>query len=64
MQRTLYFSAMKKCLFLCLAWLAAVSAAGYNDHRGHDLDSLERAVARWTPDAAELISLAKEYGLV
>lgn len=55
---------MKKCLFLCLAWLAAVSAAGYNDHRGHDLDSLERAVARWTPDAVELISLAKEYGLV
>ncbi len=55
---------MKKCLFLCLAWLAAVSAAGYNDHRGHNLDSLERAVARWTPDAVELISLAKEYGLV
>ena len=58
---------MKKCLFLCLAWLAAVSAAGYNDHRGHNLDSLERAVARWTPDAvdraseAELLELNRAY---
>jgi len=67
MQKNLYFSGMKKCLFLCLAWLAAVSAAGYNDHRGHNLDSLERAVARWTPDAvdraseAELLELNRAY---
>ena len=28
----------------------------YNDHRGHNLDSLERAVARWVPDAIDLAS--------
>lgn len=56
MRKNLYFSGMKKCFFLCLAWLAAVSAAGYNDHRGFNLDSLERAVARWTPDAVDRAS--------
>lgn len=39
----------------------------YNDHRGHNLDSLERVVARWTPDAVdqaseeELILLNRAY---
>lgn len=58
---------MKKCLLLCLAALAVLPAAGYVDHRGHNLDSLERAVARWTPDAVdraseeELIELNRAY---
>ncbi|NLZ19685.1 MAG: helix-turn-helix transcriptional regulator [Bacteroidales bacterium] len=47
---------MKKCLLLCLAALTMLPAAGYNDHRGHNLDSLERAVARWTPDAVDKAS--------
>lgn len=47
--------------------LSSVSAVAYNDHRGHNLDSLERAVARWTPDAvdhaseAELLELNRAY---
>lgn len=47
--------------------LTPLSAAAYNDHRGHNLDSLERAVARWTPDAvdhaseAELLELNRAY---
>ena len=45
--------------------LAALLASGpclaYNDHRGHNLDSLERVVARWTPDA---IDKASEHELV
>lgn len=41
-------------LLLCV--LATAWAAGYNDHRGHNLDSLERVVARWTPDAVDRAS--------
>lgn len=58
---------MKKCLLLCVAVLAVLPAAGYTDHRGYNLDSLERAVARWTPDAVdkasteELIQLNRAY---
>ena len=63
---------MNKCLsagILCAAalLLASTSAAAYNDHRGHNLDSLERAVARWTPDAVdrasepELLELNRAY---
>ena len=46
---------------------ASLPAAGYNDHRGHNLDSLERVVARWTPDmidrasTEELIKLNRAY---
>ena len=44
---------MKK-LFLLLALSAlALSASAYNDYRGHNLDSLERVVSRWTPDAVD-----------
>ena len=39
---------MKK-LFLILAVLLPVSAAGYGDHRGHNLDSLERITSCFTP---------------
>ena len=31
-------------------------AQAYNDHRGHNLDSLEREVAKWTPDAIDRAS--------
>ena len=33
-----------------------ISAQAYNDHRGHNLDSLEREVAKWTPDAIDRAS--------
>jgi DNA-binding CsgD family transcriptional regulator len=45
----------------------AAASYGYNDHRGHNLDSLERVVARWTPDAVdkasdeELVKLNRAY---
>ena len=47
---------MKKTLTLILFSLLATVVFGYNDHRGHNLDSLERAVARWTPDAVDKAS--------
>lgn len=59
---------MKRFLSLLFLTLLPLSwAAAYNDHRGHNLDSLERAVARWTPDAVdkasveELIQLNRAY---
>lgn len=59
---------MKRSLLLLLfAALFLPRAGAYNDHRGHNLDSLERAVARWTPDAIdkaseqELIDLNRAY---
>ena len=57
----------RSLLLLLLAVLAMPRAGAYNDHRGHNLDSLERAVARWTPDAIdkaseqELIQLNRDY---
>ena len=59
---------MKRVL-AALAILFGITASsyGYNDHRGHNLDSLERAVARWTPDAVdkasdeELVKLNRAY---
>ena len=47
----------RSLLILLLAVLAMPRAGAYNDHRGHNLDSLERAVARWTPDAIDKASL-------
>jgi tetratricopeptide (TPR) repeat protein len=38
---------------LILCFLPALSAGAYTDHRGHNVDSLERVVARWTPDAID-----------
>ena len=58
---------MKKVLLLCLSCILATGVSGYNDHRGIHLDSLERVVARWTPDAidcaseAELLRLNRDY---
>ena len=58
---------MKK-LFLLLALSAlGLSASAYNDYRGINLDSLERVVSRWTPDAVdrateqELLDLNRAY---
>ena len=36
-----------------LAALLCVPSPAYNDHRGHNLDSLEREVGRWTPQAID-----------
>ena len=50
-----------------LAALTALPAGAYYDSRGHNLDSLERVVARWTPDAldraseGELVRLNRAY---
>lgn len=59
---------MKRFLSLLFLTLLPLSwAAAYNDHRGHNLDSLERAVARWTPDAMdraseeEMVQLNRAY---
>ena len=52
---------------LLLGTLTALCAGAYNDHRGHNVDSLERVVAPWTPDAIdkateeELIDLNRAY---
>ena len=41
---------MKKTLLLSLFCILTAGVSGYNDHRGINLDSLERVVARWTPE--------------
>ena len=41
---------------LVLLALTALPANAYIDHRGHNLDSLERVVAPWTPDAIDTAS--------
>ena len=52
---------------LTILALASCPASAYNDSRGHNLDSLERAVAPWTPDAIdkapteELLVLNRDY---
>ena len=42
----------------CLLAVSILSGRAYNDHRGHNLDSLERVVAPWTPDAVDHASEA------
>lgn len=41
---------MKKILLL-ITLLVPLAAYGYVDYRGHNLDSLEREAARFTPDS-------------
>ena len=41
---------------LVLLALTVLPANAYIDHRGHNLDSLERVVAPWTPDAIDTAS--------
>ena len=52
-----YICLMRRLIlpFVLLA-LTAISANAYTDHRGHNLDSLERVVAPWTPDAVDAAS--------
>jgi DNA-binding CsgD family transcriptional regulator len=60
---------MKKLLAATLIILFAASGASakYNDYRGHNLDSLERVIAGWTPDkqanatVRQLIDLNRAY---
>jgi len=59
---------MKHAVFaISLVFVSILWARGYNDHRGHNLDSLERVVAPWTPDAVdkaseeELVALNRAY---
>ena len=45
---------MKNWPVIVILFLSSTLVAGaYNDHRGHNLDSLERVVAAWTPDAVD-----------
>ena len=42
---------MKKLILLCMATVLSISVrAEYRDHRGRNVDSLERVVAGWTPE--------------
>ena len=48
------FASMKR--FLLALMLLPVAAWGYRDHRGRDLDSLERTISHWTPEALKAAS--------
>ncbi len=47
---------MRRLTAYLLATLVCVLSFAYNDHRGHKLDSLEREVGRWTPQAIDRAS--------
>ena len=49
----------KNGIILLLIVLTNARVFAYNDHRGHNLDSLERVVAHWTPDAIDKASDTK-----
>lgn len=49
----------KNGIILLLIVLTSARGFAYNDHRGHNLDSLERVVAHWTPDAIDKASDTK-----
>ncbi len=48
----------RTCALLLFLSLLPFGARGYNDHRGHNLDSLELAVAKWTAD--KILSASEE----
>lgn len=50
------FVSVKKGVIIILMLATGLWARAYNDHRGHNLDSLEREVAKWTPDAIDRAS--------
>ena len=60
---------MKRLFVISIALLLALLPASgkYNDYRGHNVDSLERVVAKWTPERvarasqAELVELNNNY---
>ena len=57
----------RRTLAILLALTLSLPAWSYNDYRGHNLDSLERAVSHWTPDRIdratekELLDLNRAY---
>ncbi|MDY6277209.1 MAG: LuxR family transcriptional regulator [Bacteroidales bacterium] len=57
----------KNGIILLLIVFTSARGFAYNDHRGHNLDSLERVVAHWTPDAidkasdTELVTLNRAF---
>ena len=57
----------RRIILALAATMVALPAGAYYDSRGHNLDSLERVVARWTPDAVdrasegELVRLNTDY---
>ncbi len=56
---------MKRLLLsVCLLALGSVVAMAYSDHRGHNLDSLERVVAGWTPERVAKASEMQSADLV
>lgn len=46
----------KHILLIAVTVVLALPASAYTDHRGHNLDSLERVVSKWTPDAVDKAS--------
>ena len=44
---------MRRFITCLLAATACLLSHSYNDYRGHNLDSLEREVGRWTPQAID-----------
>lgn len=58
---------MKRILPIIALLIITTFASAYNDHRGINLDSLERAVAAWTPEKVdgaseqELLTLNRAY---
>ncbi len=56
---------MKRILLsLCVLVLPLLEGAAYTDHRGHNLDSLERVVAGWTPEREATADESTSSGLI
>lgn len=56
---------MKKLILLCMATVLSISVrAEYTDHRGHNIDSLERVVAGWTPEREARASASEAANLI
>ena len=51
-------------LFLCLFTLPVLDCVAYIDHRGHNLDSLERVVAGWTVEREAAASEEESSDLI
>lgn len=56
---------MKRLLLLvCLLIVGAQVSSAYTDHRGHNVDSLERVVAGWTPEMVAVATQEESEALV
>ena len=56
---------MKRLLLLvCLLIVGAQVSSAYTDHRGHNVDSLERVVAGWTPEKVAVATQEESEGLI